>query len=57
MWSALTSDLQEFVSTVTEDTSNVLSQIDSGLATDEEDVNDTSLDVEDNAGEEGEETP
>lgn len=32
MWNALRSDLQEFVSTVTEDTSNVLSKLDAGMA-------------------------
>lgn len=31
MWNALRSDFSEFVSTVTEDTSNVLSKIDSGI--------------------------
>ena len=31
MWNALRSDFQEFVSTVADDTSNVLSKIDTGL--------------------------
>ena len=36
MWSALKADFQEFVSTVTEDTSNVLSKLDAGMDKDED---------------------
>ena len=47
MWNALRSDLQEFVSTVADDTSNVLSQLDTGL-NDEEDNNNDDPDAQGN---------
>jgi BSD domain len=46
MWNALKADFQEFVSTVTEDTSNVLSKLDAGLDKDEDGVKDDDV-VED----------
>lgn len=48
MWNALRADFSEFVTTVTEDTSNVLSQIDTGLSQGDDAV-DTSLDAEEGA--------
>jgi hypothetical protein len=44
MWSALRSDLKEFVSTVTEDTSNVLSKIDASFPDPDDEGQDTSQD-------------
>lgn len=43
MWNALKADFQEFVSTVTEDTSNVLSKLDSGMDTNEDGVHDDDV--------------
>ena len=44
MWNALRSDLKEFVSTVADDTSNVLSQLDTGLNESNDDNDDDDND-------------